>query len=209
MLGAVWRGWEAGPGAAWAVHLSPHRPGACVSGAHYRKGTWAARPSLVRGGGAVITDKAKATGFPGASAGKESACSAGDLGSIPGLGRSAGEGKGYPLQYSGLENSMDCIELGTTEGLSLLAQTPEKRTVSSECDLGSGQLAVSVALVAPLPLRDHFPSQSHTLPAPQPLSAPPKSHPLEAPGSGHYPFRLLGKALEGQGKDAAASSSRQ
>ena len=38
---------------------------------------------------------------------KESACSAGDLGSIPGLGRLLGEGKGYPLQYSGLENSMD------------------------------------------------------------------------------------------------------
>ena len=42
------------------------------------------------------------------SAGKESACSAGDLGSIPDLGRSPGEGKGYSLQYSGLENSMDC-----------------------------------------------------------------------------------------------------
>ena len=41
------------------------------------------------------------------SAGKESACSVGDLGSIPGLERSPGEGKGYPLQYSGLENSMD------------------------------------------------------------------------------------------------------
>ena len=39
----------------------------------------------------------------------ESACNAGDLGSIPGLGRSLGEGKGYPLQYSGLENSKDCI----------------------------------------------------------------------------------------------------
>ena len=43
------------------------------------------------------------------SAGKESACNAGDLGSIPGLGRSPGEGKGYPLQYSGLKNSMDCM----------------------------------------------------------------------------------------------------
>ena len=46
-------------------------------------------------------------GFPGGSDGKESACNVGDLGSIPGLGRSAGEGNGYPLQYSGLENSMD------------------------------------------------------------------------------------------------------
>ena len=48
-------------------------------------------------------------GFPGGSAGKESSCSGGDLGSFPGLGRSAGEGNGYPLQCSGLENSMDCI----------------------------------------------------------------------------------------------------
>ena len=45
-------------------------------------------------------------GFPCGSLGKESACNAGDLGSIPGLGRFLGEGKGYPLQYSGLENSM-------------------------------------------------------------------------------------------------------
>ena len=47
--------------------------------------------------------------FPGGSAGKESACSAGDMGSIPRLGRSPGEGKGYLLQYSGLKNSMDYI----------------------------------------------------------------------------------------------------
>ena len=47
-------------------------------------------------------------GFPGRSAGKEYTCNAGALGSVPGEGRSAGEGKGYPFQYSGLENSMDC-----------------------------------------------------------------------------------------------------
>ena len=47
--------------------------------------------------------------FPGDSAGKESACNVGDLSLISELGRSPGEGKGYPLQYSGLENSMDCI----------------------------------------------------------------------------------------------------
>ena len=47
-----------------------------------------------------------------ASAGKESACNAGDLSLIPGLGRSSGEGKGYPLQYSGLEDSMDSIVHG-------------------------------------------------------------------------------------------------
>ena len=46
-------------------------------------------------------------GFPGASEGKEAACNAGDLGSIPSLGRSPEEGNGNPLQYSGLENSMD------------------------------------------------------------------------------------------------------
>ena len=47
-------------------------------------------------------------GFPCGSAGKESTCNAGDLGSIPGLRRSPGERKGYPFQYCGLENSMDC-----------------------------------------------------------------------------------------------------
>ena len=51
-------------------------------------------------------------GFPDSSVGKESACNAGDPRLIPGSGRSPGEGKGYPLQYSGLENSMDCIVQG-------------------------------------------------------------------------------------------------
>ena len=51
-------------------------------------------------------------GFPDSSLSKESACNAGDPGSIPGLGRSTGERKGYPLQYSGLGNSMDCTVLG-------------------------------------------------------------------------------------------------
>ena len=54
-------------------------------------------------------------GFPYGSAGKEFACNVGDLGSIPGLGRSLGEGKGYPLQYSGLENFMDCVVLGVAK----------------------------------------------------------------------------------------------
>ena len=53
--------------------------------------------------------------FPGGPAGKESACNVGDLGLVPGLGRSPGEGTGYPLQYSGLENSRDCIVHGVTE----------------------------------------------------------------------------------------------
>jgi len=46
-------------------------------------------------------------GFPGGSAGKELTCNVGDLGLIPGLGRSPGKGKGHPLLYHGLENSMD------------------------------------------------------------------------------------------------------
>ena len=52
---------------------------------------------------------------PGGSACKESTCNVGDLVSIPGLGRSPGEGKGYPLQYSGLENTMDCIDHGVAK----------------------------------------------------------------------------------------------
>ena len=57
----------------------------------------------------------KLLGFPRGSAGKESTCSVGDLGSIHGLGRSSGEGKGYPLQYSGLENFMDYSPWGHKE----------------------------------------------------------------------------------------------
>ena len=55
------------------------------------------------------------------SAGKESTCNAEDLGSIPGLERSPGEGKGYPLQYSGLENSMNCIVHGVTKNWTQLS----------------------------------------------------------------------------------------
>ena len=49
------------------------------------------------------------------AAGKDSACNVGELGSIPGLGRSPGEGRGYPLQYSGLENSEKCIVHGVSK----------------------------------------------------------------------------------------------
>ena len=58
-------------------------------------------------------------GFPCVSAGKEPARNAGDVGSIPGLGRSPGEGNSYPPQYSGLENSMDCIVHRVTKNLYL------------------------------------------------------------------------------------------
>ena len=69
----------------------------------------------------VLAASAEFLGFPGGSAGKESACSVGALGLIPGLGRSPGEGKGYPLQYSGLENSMDCIVHGVAKSRTRLS----------------------------------------------------------------------------------------
>ena len=60
-------------------------------------------------------------GFSRGSAGKESICKAGDLGLIPGLGRSPREGKGYQRQYSGLENTMDCIILGVAKSWTQLS----------------------------------------------------------------------------------------
>ena len=85
-------------------------------------------------------------GFPGGSAGKESTCNAGELGLIPGLGRSPGEGKGYPLQYSGLENPMDCMcDHGVTKSRTQLsdfhftdAETiSRKRSIALELHGGS------------------------------------------------------------------------
>ena len=55
------------------------------------------------------------SGFPGGSNGEESTCNVGDLGLIPGLGRSLGGGNSYPLEYSGLENSMDCTVHGAAK----------------------------------------------------------------------------------------------
>ena len=60
-------------------------------------------------------------GFPCGSIGKESTCCVGDLGLIPGLGRFPGEGKGYPLQYSGLENPMDCVVHGVAKSQTQLS----------------------------------------------------------------------------------------
>ena len=60
-------------------------------------------------------------GFLGGSAGKESACNAGDLGLIPGLGRSPGEENGYSSQYSDLENSMDCRVHGVPKSWTCLS----------------------------------------------------------------------------------------
>ena len=75
-------------------------------------------------------------GFPCDSAGKESTCSAGDLGLVPGLGRSPGEGKGYPLQYAGLEYFMNYIVHGV----------PKSRTQLSCFHFTSHSLDVSLFL---------------------------------------------------------------
>ena len=69
----------------------------------------------------LITDTFLAVGLLFGSAGKEFACNMGDLGSIPGLGSSLGEEKGYQLQYSGLENSMDCIVHGVAKSWTRLS----------------------------------------------------------------------------------------
>ena len=62
---------------------------------------------------------------------KKSACNVGDLGLIPGLGRFPGEGKGYPLQYSDLKNSMDCIVYGVTKSETRLSDFHFHRTVDA------------------------------------------------------------------------------
>ena len=72
--------------------------------------------------------------FPDSSVGKESACNVGDLGSISGLGRSPGEGKGYPLQYSGLENPMGCIDQGVSE----LDKTKQFTYIHTHIHIGTG-----------------------------------------------------------------------
>ena len=60
-------------------------------------------------------------GFPGSSAGRESACNVGDPGSTPGLGRSPGGGKGHPLQHSGLETSVGWVVHGVTKSWTRLS----------------------------------------------------------------------------------------
>ena len=63
----------------------------------------------------IVWAPSRAWGFPGGSTGRESTYNVGDLGLIPGWGRPPGKGKSYPLQHSGLENSMDCIIHGVTQ----------------------------------------------------------------------------------------------
>ena len=77
--------------------------------------------------GSLLPCRLSPFAFPGGSVGKESACNAGDPGSIPGSGRSPGEGKGSPLQYSGLENSVDCVVYGVALGAQLVENPPAVR----------------------------------------------------------------------------------
>ena len=96
-------------------------------------------------------------GFPDSSAGKESACNVGDQGLIPGLGRSPGDGKGYPLQYSGLENSMDYTVYG-------VAKSRTELSLSHTEQIGGFRFAwykrlSSRALTSITPQK--FPSHSH------------------------------------------------
>ena len=73
-------------------------------------------------------------GFPCGLAGKETTRNVGDLDSIPGLGRSPGEEKGYPFQYSGLENFMDCIVHGVSKSRTQLSYFKKnKGTHPREC----------------------------------------------------------------------------
>ena len=97
--------------------LEFHRGGVPASSWKVRKGKkW--KPYLVQ---VLLTDIVLLgsfnylKGFPGGSDCKEFSYNVGDLGSIPGLGRSPGEGNGCPLQYSGLENSMNCMVHGVTK----------------------------------------------------------------------------------------------
>ena len=75
----------------------------------FSAGPVAKPPSSLNAGGLGLIPDQGTRGFPDGSVGKESTCNTGDPSSIPGSGRSLGEGISYLLQYSGLENSMDCI----------------------------------------------------------------------------------------------------
>ena len=82
-------------------------------------------------------------GFPCGSAGKESARNVGDVGSILGLGRSSGKGKGYPFQYSSLENSMDCIGHGVAKSWTWLSDFHFQIFVGTQCNLSDMQSEIT------------------------------------------------------------------
>ena len=108
-------------------------------------------------------------GLPDSSVGKESVCNAGDPGLIPGLGRSPGEGKGYLLQYSGLENSMGCIVHGVAKSLTGLSDfhflslslSAQRQTQSSSNNYPcEGSTSDSLTSIADFPDSSFFSFQS-------------------------------------------------
>ena len=116
-------------------------------------------------------------GLPGGSAGEKSACNAGDLGSIPGLGRSPGEGNSYPLQYSGLQNSVDCIVHGVAKSWTRLSDCHLESTQMSflSCSSGGEMSEMAFTGLKPKCLQDSVPSRgwgraSVSLPFPAPRS---------------------------------------
>ena len=89
-------------------------------------------------------------GFPGGSDYEESACSMGDLGSIPGLGRSLGEGNGYPLQYSCLEKSVGSQRAGHDWLTFSLSSTPSQRRTTDlhpQGQLGAVEISSQVGFM--------------------------------------------------------------
>ena len=80
-----------------------------------RQSAWVLRRMGSLGVATAVLDREDFIAFPDSSVGKKSTCNAGDPSSIPGLGRSPGEGNRYPLQYSGLQNCMDCIIHGVVK----------------------------------------------------------------------------------------------
>ena len=118
--------------------------------------------------------------------GKESACNAGGTGSAPGFGRSPGEGKGYPLQYSGLENSMDCIVHGATKSRTRLSNfhfQDLKSTYGSTTKILGGPIPCDVyptsaftARPSPLALATLLPTSPRQKESYQVISLPHPSH---------------------------------
>ena len=85
-------------------------------------------------------------GFPCGSAGKESACNMGDLGLFPELGRSPGVRKGYPLQYSGWENSMVCIVHGIPKSWTWLSDFHFHRNIHKHIKYSFARLSIYILL---------------------------------------------------------------
>ena len=139
--------------------------------------------------------------FPDRSVGKQPACNAGDPSSIPGLGRSAGEGKGYPLQCSGLENSMDSIGCGVSKSRTRLSSLHfhcfgRKNMVCKPCLALSLNPSLSVngdsfffirQLLADFLISLPLPSHQNTLLALPPWWCPESDH-FSHPNPGHFHF---------------------